>query len=701
MHNKKVEKVHLVFKNHLDLGFTDTAERVKQKYFTEFIPQAITESRKLRNTGTPYLWITGAWILSEFLENGPREWIDDCIDSIRNDELGWHALPFTFHSEAAGVEIFKTGMEFSRAMDARFGTETTSGKLTDVPGHTIGIIPLLRSSGVKFLHIGINDVSHPVDLPSLFRWRHHDGNEIVVNYEQGYGNITASPDEKEILIFSHKHDNLGPPSAEEVLKEYERVGRLYPHAAIQAAKLNSFGNAVWEQREELPLITDEMGDTWIHGIGSDPLKMAHYRQFIRQIQTWEDFYSDPVKRDEIEKAKRILCQIPEHTWGMDQKTYLPDYSNFEKSLFSLARKADFISLEEILKGIDLFVKPKLTRDLPGLKEELFSYSRFEKSWLEQRKYLSEAKRVINDRDLSQQLNDSLSEIEPDWPSTSGWEKFHPDSVLNIGHWEFELDIGTGSVCNLRYEDTMISNSDFLRYEYRIHSFREYQNYWNSYVQSSEENDWWGYQDFMKCGLEGVKGHESQCYVPVKPTFYRRQGMEKEEILVELTMPEQSRHRYGAPENVLFQYEFFIKTGILKIHFYWKDKDAVRIPESSWLRFFIHTKDQKSWKIEKLGTEISPFSVHKFGNRSLHCSNYIKYSPPERGNSNKTEEHQIVLSLLDSPLVSPGEPRILSFDQDQPDLDKGFSVNLHNNLWNTNFPMWYEDDLISRFVLEVT
>ena len=31
--------------------------------------------------------------------------------------------------------------------------------MTDVPGHTLGIVPLLAEAGVRFLHLGVNTAS--------------------------------------------------------------------------------------------------------------------------------------------------------------------------------------------------------------------------------------------------------------------------------------------------------------------------------------------------------------------------------------------------------------------------------------------------------------------------------------------------------------------------------------------------------------
>ncbi len=40
--------------------------------------------------------------------------------------------------------------------------------MTDVPGHTLGLISPLAESGVKFLHIGVNSASTPSGCPAAF-----------------------------------------------------------------------------------------------------------------------------------------------------------------------------------------------------------------------------------------------------------------------------------------------------------------------------------------------------------------------------------------------------------------------------------------------------------------------------------------------------------------------------------------------------
>jgi hypothetical protein len=53
------------------------------------------------------------------------------------------------------------------------------------------------------------------------------------------------------------------------------------------------------------------------------------------------------------------------------------------------------------------------------------------------------------------------------------------------------------------------------------------------------------------------------------------------------------------------------------------------------------------------------------------------------------------------LFAPGRPSLLDFTNELPDMSGGWHVNLYNNIWGTNFPMWFEDDAVFRFSLTLS
>jgi hypothetical protein len=60
----EVKRVLVMFKCHLDVGFTDTQAGVMRKYFDEYFPRAMQVATAMRQSGTDrYAWTTGSWLI--------------------------------------------------------------------------------------------------------------------------------------------------------------------------------------------------------------------------------------------------------------------------------------------------------------------------------------------------------------------------------------------------------------------------------------------------------------------------------------------------------------------------------------------------------------------------------------------------------------------------------------------------------------
>ena len=60
MTKRHPEKIHLVFKTHLDIGFTAPARDVKAQYFDSLVPGAMDVADSLRRAGRAerFVWTT-------------------------------------------------------------------------------------------------------------------------------------------------------------------------------------------------------------------------------------------------------------------------------------------------------------------------------------------------------------------------------------------------------------------------------------------------------------------------------------------------------------------------------------------------------------------------------------------------------------------------------------------------------------------
>ena len=174
-----VKRVFAIFKCHLDVGFTDTQANVMRLYFDKYFPQALEISATLRATGgDQYVWTTGSWLLYEYLEQADGESRKKMEDGILAGDIAWHALPFNWQTEMLDRSMIEGCLGFSASLDKRFGRKTIGAKMTDVPGHSRGIINPLVTAGVKLLDIGVNPASTPPDVPEAFLWNDLDGSLI-------------------------------------------------------------------------------------------------------------------------------------------------------------------------------------------------------------------------------------------------------------------------------------------------------------------------------------------------------------------------------------------------------------------------------------------------------------------------------------------------------------------------------------------
>ncbi len=93
----------------------------------------------------------------------------------------------------------------------------------------------------------------------------------------------------------------------------------FPGATITASNMSDIANAVSPYRDQFPVVTDEIGDTWIYGVPSDPVKVARYREMARLRREWiADGHLALGDATDIAFLRRFsLCA--EHTWGTDTR----------------------------------------------------------------------------------------------------------------------------------------------------------------------------------------------------------------------------------------------------------------------------------------------------------------------------------------------------------------------------------------------
>ncbi|HEV2135731.1 MAG TPA: DUF5054 domain-containing protein [Terracidiphilus sp.] len=658
-----VRRVLVMFKCHFDAGFIDTQYNVVYgRYFEKFFPEAIALA-KTQNAGGKrrYVWTTGSWLVYEYLDWAQPAQRKAMEDAIARGDIAWHALPFNWQTEMMDRSMIEGSLAISELLDKRFGKKTTGAKMTDVPGQTRGIIPPLAAHGVKFLEIGVNGGSTPAEVPPLFLWKDPSGASLPMMYHHDYGATAVVPGAELALVTEVRGDNSGPHKPEEIDEIYARLAAQFPKAEIVASSLSEMAEALDPHRDKLPVVTQEIGDTWIYGCASDPLKVARYRAVARlRVQWIAQGRMQSGDATDVEFLRHVLLE-PEHTWGTDTKTWL-DFDNYTPA--DLARMLD-------------------TKN----------YKVVEFSWIEKRQDLMEGVAKLPEA-LREEALLEIASLEPASPVVS------PKAIseaagkpIETEHFVLQIDAKTGAIMRLHSKSTgrewASAANPIALLTYQTLSQDDYRRFISSYIITKAD---WAQKDFGKPNIERF-GARSQEWQPAQAATHVEETADAHRVVVSLQFDDEEAFRSG---RAAFPRRAFLELTLPKaepeihISLSWFGKPATRLPEALWLTFNPIISDAKAWKLDKSGEWISPFDVVASGNRHMHAL--------QKGFSNQAGGNSFAVETLDAPVVALGERTPLLFSNDQPDLSKGIHSCLYNNAWGTNYIMWYGENGRARFVL---
>jgi Domain of unknown function (DUF5054) len=658
-----VKRVLVMFKCHLDVGFIDTQAAVVSKYFKEYFPRAIQLAEELRQTGEErYVWTTGSWLLYEYLEQASPDERKRMEQAIAAGDIAWHALPFTWQTELLTRSAISGAIGFSKSLDRRFGRKTTGAKMSDVPGHSRGLIGPLAENGVTFLDIGVNSASTPPDVPDAFVWKDPKGASIVMMYHRReYGGVVSIPQSDLAVAVEVRDDNSGPHTTEEIHKIYADLRQRFPTAAIRASNLTEIANAVQPYKTALPVLTQEIGDTWIYGVASDPVKVARYREILRLRNEWikngKLRVGDPVDLAFLSK----FALAAEHTWGTDTKTWL-DFDHYTPD-----------ALAQVL--------------------EQPHYKTVTGSWVEKRADIDEGIASLPPA-LRTEATTAIANLRPTTPNTALLKPHDATALIETKNFTIGLDAATGEIVRLRSKAT---HREWASPEHPLGSFTyqtlskdDYDRFLASYITVQTD---WAPKDFGKPNIEKF-GAESRIWKTKLAKCLTGEDEHEQRIVLDLHIDHPSD---ALPPNAAWPTQLYLELMLPKkerkifLNLTWLGKLANRLPEALWLSFNPIASESQNWLLSKVEQPVSPMDVVLRGNRHMHAlSNDIRY---------RDGKSSFAVGTLDAPLVVLGEKSPIYFSNEQPDLTKGIHFSLFNNGWGTNYVQWFGEDMRFRFTIE--
>ena len=654
--DESVEQVLVMFKCHLDVGFVDTQAAIIKKYFTQFYPQAIAIAEKNK-----YVWTTGSWLLYRYLEQANAADRKRMEDAVARGHIAWHALPFTWQTELFDRSTIAGCLGFSKELDRRFGRKTTGAKMTDVPGHSRGLIGPLKDGGVTFLDIGVNSASTPPDVPALFVWKEPRGASLIVMYHRkAYGGIVRVPGSKLAVAVEVRDDNSGPHTPEEIRTIYRKLRAQFPKATVRPTNLTAIANAVKPYEHTLPVVKQEIGDTWIYGVPSDPLKVARFRELLRLRRRWigSGKFASGDKTDLALLEHASLAA--EHTWGTDTKTWL-DFEHYTPA-----------ALRQMLN------RP--------------NYRTVTNSWAEKRADITAGVAALPAQ-FRAEVEEQFARLKPVRPEIKGL-KTHPSGALVEGpHFTIGLDAESGAIVKLTdkatHREWASPANPLALFTYQTLSQADYDRFLKNYITLHTD---WAPKDFGKPNIQKF-GAESHSWSTKLVASYLEETEGAHRLIAQLQVNAPAKTTTAFPSELWMTLRALKAEPVIRITLAWFDKDANRLPEALWLSFQPVAPAKEGWTLTKVEQPVSPFDVVAGGNRHMHAISRSLTYRDTRGS--------LVLETLDAPVIALGERSPIAFSKSQPDLTKGIHFSLFNNAWGTNYIQWFGEDMQFRFVLRAS
>jgi len=604
-----VEKVHLVFSHHLDVGLdllpnkiTDDcvgfATNIVKAYFEQHIPRAISLAKELRASHPHYgfKYLVHAWVANLYVDCVPwkakpgdgcednpanlicptKEEIKAFDEAVVRGDIVYSDAPFNINAEAvAEPALFEALTRVSGVLDERYNlTELKSGSKTwsniDVKGFSRSALPLLSKQNYGALYIGANGSPHPANATptwglqpvvgrrnaSIFLWRDSAGEKsLPVIYHSGYGGYLTreecaiSPNGVALASYI-RPDNSGPPlNVSEVTDVYNAVEKAFPRAIVTGSSFQLFTKEALTPKviAALPSSTTmDWGDQWLTGMSTDPYRLAGFRIMARAYSSCViSSKCDPTSRRML-NFTRFLAKNVEHTQGVQNEDWSPGIAGPNQ-----AKVADYIHWTN--EAFESVHNSKFNKFWQG-----------DRSWLESRIFNQLAYDALKGHPLQKIINEEMQKLHVDSPPLIAG--LHPIKV-NQGPIQcgraiaIALNASNGAISSLVYEQKEWASSLF-DLTYVTYNRMEKWDTKKNLSDASQDRVW---RPQLRRAWSDCLQSSSSCRIVTQSTF-------------DTSM----KRQYGSPSGVYFQYD--ISNGAIEATLTWFNKSTTRLPESLMLNF---------------------------------------------------------------------------------------------------------------------
>ena len=731
-----LREIIIAFKTHFDIGYTDYAEAILQKYGSSMIAGAldVLENTRMLPPDRRFVWTVPGWPMSQILKRCDPALRPRILKAIAEGWFAVHALPFTFETEASDCENLARCFSFSSAIAREQGLPLPrDAKLTDVPSHSWIIPTLLSNAGVDILHIGCNAASRSPEIPLLFWWEGPDGSRLLTMYwGENYGTSLTPPEGWPFstwLAIIHTNDNVGAPSPEDVEKVLSEAHALAPHARLKIGRISDFYDALMKENPRLPVVRGDMPDTWIHGYMSMPKEVKGSRSVRKEIFTLEALNtlcgiwngkSTGVEQTVSEAVESCLL-FDEHTFGMAMSHGHSGRWCYGEEFNTARARGVFKPIEDSWKEkgdrvyqAERIITPTIRRQLDELAHSVrcegsrvivYNPLPWERTGVVSIQARSGRHPVQALRDVETGLafnvantGNVLQFVAKGIPSM-GYRTYVPveeiegdhenslvlDEEAGVLENEFltcTVDATKGALLSLRSKQTGLemvnaeSEFGFGQYLYERFSKKNTEAYTGAYVKGGWD---WSLDELGRPNLTD----EPYCMVKgtgAKITFTRN------EVSVGAVM--RCAPQAGMPHDVTLIITLYRDMPYVEFTWSINSKPAEPWPEAGWISFPFNL-GRPVFRLGRLGAVVNPATDFVKGSNFDYCflnTGMAVIDGTGRG---------FGLCSPDAPGVSLDRPGLWKYSGSFTAQEANVFVNLYNNQWSTNFTEWVEGSWSAR------
>ena len=739
--NSQVTDIVVVFKMHVDIGYTDWAEGVLQKYSGSMLDETLKsiELTSALPKNEQFVWTIPGWPLKYMLENCTEEKKLRLGKAIKEGRIVPHALPVTFETEASDLENLVRGLAITSDINAAYGLpEARDAKLTDVPSHSRVLPTVLKNAGVDFLHIGCNPGSASPDVPRLFWWQGPDGAKLLTLYwAEYYGSGILPPKDwphKTWLAMIHTHENTGAPSPEEVAELLKTAKEEMPNVNVKIGRLSDFYDLLMKENPNLPVVTGDMPDTWIHGYMSMPretriskfLQRETYNTEILNSQMIEWGMSDNSVEKYISDAVENMILYDEHTFGAamthaDQhKWTYNDEFKINKSLGNYSFiEGTWNEKGNRVRNAEKIVVPLMKHQLIQLASSVNVEGRrivvynplpwprsgrvdFFAGVYQKKFKIFGLKDATTGKVISVYEDYNLISFDADSVPSMGYKTYIPllepvsnesslkidenDNLLENEFFILKIDKQKGTLSSIfdkRNNKELVdqkSNEGFGEYFLERPGQKKIDAYNQAYIKSGSEN--WANDEMIR---PSIPNQESVVYKGTceKIEYLNMGNAVRASVFGKLNDDDS--------QSYLLTYTLYENQPYVEIDWGVDGKKPNPLPEAGWLSFpFAVEKPQ--YRLYRTGGIVDPQT--EFVERTNSDFYFLNTSMTIFDDAGKG----IALNCPTSPGVSIDKPGLFQFSGKKKLTTGKVFVNLYNTQWGTNFTEWIEGSFSSKMYI---